>query len=154
MHSRIFHITKEPENYTAIDPERYYEWPPADYVTPMDKENVYYETNEWLKGRTGFNVDSNKATIQIKSKEEALKPFYKGFMDGLKDAQSMSFEEFSEKWPFHAGWEKAKNAFSQEYGIYFDDNDEDFGMVTLQDFIRSAKEGVTYHVVGVFDYHY
>lgn len=154
MHSRIFQVTKDPANAEPISEERYYEWDLPDYTDRLPNDRIGDQLDDWMSGRTGLDVDAVARTIEVTDKLDALRPYYRAWLDGMRKAASMSFEEFTDSWPFNGHWHAAKSAFDEELGLYFDDNDEEFGLMTIQGFLRNSSDGDVWHVVGVLDYHF
>ena len=48
----------------------------------------------------------------------------------------------------------ASEAYEDTGGFYVDDNDEQFGIITFDKFMRKADEGSVWYIGAVTDYHF
>lgn len=164
MHSRIFQVTKrEPGDADVCDESRYYDWSVPDYIKSVSnrncdlfKEELGKQLLDWIDGLPGIEVDVEALTIKVVSKGYALAGEYAGFLRAIDKLAKMPFDAFADAhWnEYVREWWKAKDSWSSEVGLYFDDNDEYFGLVSFQDFIRLSQDGDVYSVMAVFYYHW
>ena len=47
-----------------------------------------------------------------------------------------------------------KDAYDDQNGFKIDDNDEYFGITSLDNFVRNVEEGKTYYIGKTFDYNF
>ena len=158
MHSRIFQVSKKPIE-DLITSDRYYEGMVngvADYVIDID-ESDYPDEYFWaFNGRPGISYNADEKCIVIEDKEAALEGSYTVFVTTLhKMLDVIDTEEFTRSFgELSRLMYLLKDAWSDKYGYYIDDNGEYAGLETLNDFIRSADLGTRYYLGAVIDYHY
>ena len=49
---------------------------------------------------------------------------------------------------------RLKDAYDDQNGFKIDDNDEYFGITSLDNWVRNVEEGKTYYIGKTFDYHF
>jgi len=153
MHSRIFQISKE-QNVDSITEDRYFDgyMTHADYVVQNKSVESDYE---WLTScNNGLKIETKDGvtTLTIVSKEEYFEKSFNNFKKYVKKINNYTLEEFMGNNSFDMY--NLKESYDNEYGFYVDDNDEYFGLVTFDYFMRSVNNGDTYYLSSVFDYHF
>ena len=153
MHSRIFQISKEPitkDNYAHTS--RYedgFVGRIADYVVESDSKA---SDISWLTTcHEGLKVEGN--TLTIISKEEYFEKSFTEFKNLLEELKDYTITDFIDR----KNWMKFYNlkaSYNEEYGFYIDDNDEYFGIATLDEFMRNVEDGDVYYIGCIFDYHF
>lgn len=158
MHSRIFQVSIEPiEEENLIEDYRYedgFVGSHADYVVKETSETDIESDLEWLQEATkGLEVDKEKKTLKILSKEDYFKNKHEKFKELADELSYISLEDFiSNEATFSV--EDLKSAFEEKRGFYIDDNDEYIGIANLDNWIRNAEENKTYYIGNIFDYHF
>ena len=157
MHSRIFQVSKNRiTKDNLIEEGRYDEYfigKIADYVVESkDTEDDL----KWLTTcKKGIKVTKkNGATIlKIVSKEEYFKKSFEEFQELIKKFDHYTLAEFidSKNW---LDFYRLKDSYDNQHAFYIDDNDEYFGIATLDEFMRNVENGDTYYIGSTFDYHY
>ena len=156
MHSRIFQVSTNPikkEDYTD-DSEYYDHWftrSVADYVI----DSAYRDGDlKWLEDcyesqGIEFGKDDNGEYLIIKSKHKYFENSFTKFMETIDKISSYTIDDFingfSEMWHL-------KNAYEVKYGFYTDV--EDYGLITIDEFVRKFSENVKFYIGGTLDYHY
>jgi len=163
MHSRIYQISKDPIPEEQYLTEERYEGDAfgpglmngvVDYVSSdTDRSSDVFWLKELLGDAVAFDGDTSFTII---SREAFFRPHFEEFMDAVNSLKNATLDSFSRH-----DWEnlgstlyRLKSAYSDEYGMYVDDGGKQFGLATLSDFFRSAKEGETYYIGATFDYHW
>lgn len=160
MHSRIFQISKKRiSKEEFICEEKYDEirfvGAIADYVEEVTDESSKKEDVEWLGEVEGITTDPEAMTLMVTSKKDHFKQPYKEFVKQIKKIQKTTFEDFAEDKNDEVGMNiyRIKLAYEEEYTFYVDDDNEKFGLITLDSFVRQAKENKKYYIGAIFDYH-
>lgn len=154
MHSRIFQVSKEPiRKEDWIEEDRYYDGfvsSVAEYVeTVGDPEEDY----DWLGTSKGLEVDLETKTLKIVSKEEYFKGAYNNFKEQVEKCSEVSLEDFiSGRTALNVF--RISQSYEDDHGFYIDDNGENYGITTLDDFVRCAPEGDVFYLGAVTDYHF
>ena len=161
MHSRIYQISEKPileEN--LINEGKYLEngfiGRIADYVAHEEDEADIKSSLDWLNlANSGIETDSRNKTIKITSKKAYFEEKYENFQEYLKKLQNTTFEEFIGNKEIFEVYH-LKGTYNDEYGFYIDDSltDENYGLSTLDYWVRHAEENKIYYVGNVFDYHF
>ena len=155
MHSRIFQVSKE-RNAEPIQDYRYEDYfvpSVADYVVKLDDAEYEYK---WLTSvNKGLKVETKDGvtTLTIVSKKEYFEKSFNEFKENLKTVNEYSIDEFidSKNW---LTFYNLRNSYDDKYGFYIDDNDEYFGTVTINEFMRNVNDGDVFYLSTVFDYHF
>lgn len=156
MHSRIFQLSTNPikkEDYT--DESEYYDhWftkSVADYVIDSDYRD---EDLKWLEDcyenqGIEFGKDDNGEYLIIKSKHKYFENSFTKFMETINKIKNYTIDDFING--FFEMWH-LKNAYEDKYGFYTDV--EDYGLITMDEFVRKFSENVKFYIGGTLDYHY
>ena len=155
MHSRIFQIGKEPmtkEEYinSSSIPE-WFTYSIADYI---DDDCDRKSDIDWLIATLGgiASVDGDKLIFHHGA-GRYFSGKYKAFVKAAEQLVKTSFDDFLSGYAVGTVLFNLKEAYDDRYGFYIYNSDDDsFG--TLDDFMRGIKDGDTYYVGGVVDYHY
>ena len=167
MHSRIFQISKNPIK-DMITEDRYYDnfvGNIADYVDTPQKRYRKGDIESFLKASLHdvaiFTDDNEKFTIT--NKTAYFEPLYNAWKMNLGLLQDITLNQFSDEDhkptnedPFSTLGMlhfRTESSYNDEYGVYVDDNDEYAGLQTLTSFMRHTKNGETYYIGSVIDYH-
>ena len=177
MHSRIFQISSKPiDMRNRISSSRYdngFVGEIADYTCDMDNSK-WPEEWKWLQDSYPNAIkidceDGENTTLTIVDKKTYFKSRYETFVTNLKALQGLSLEQFCENEDCidmvnQSGvsyksmpWiiiENLKGAFDDNYGFYVDDDDEYYGLTTLDNLIRSSNDGDMWYLGSVIDYHF
>lgn len=157
MHSRIYQVSKEPIK-EFIDEYRYednFVGRHADYVDLVEHESEDYISDlKWLQNATkGLEVNLKKGTVKVLSKKDYFEEKHEQFKEYLKKLQDITLADFtSRKNRFDIL--DLESAYNDKYSFYVDDNDEYYGITTLDDWVRSVEENETYYIGSIFDYHF
>ena len=155
MHSRIFQIGKEPltkEEYIVSSsiPE-WFTYSVADYI---DDDCNRESDIDWLMSAAlggVASVDGDKLVFHDTSRYFEGK--YEAFIKAAEQLTKTSFDNFLSCCAVRAVLFNLKEAYNDRYGFYVYNSDDD-SLDTLDDFMRSVKDGETYYIGGVIDYHY
>lgn len=163
MHSRLFQIANHPiKDDELLDqyslPEFLWETG-ADYVVPT---NDVAQDIEWLfrvyKGAFALGKEKNTFLIAPGGKNAFFKPKYKDFMEQVTLLTTTTFEAFvgEEAGPMDTKLDLTISslcrAFNERSGFYvFQDN---MGLMSLDAWMRRAKEGELYYFGTILDYHF
>ena len=158
MHSRIYQVSENPiEEF--IGEYRYedgFVGELADYVAEVAKDSdSYIEDLKWLNNAKGLEVDIEKKTVKVVSKRDYFEEKHEEFQKELEELELTTLDEFcKENYPLISKMYNLECAFNNKRGFYMDDNDEYFGIITLDNWVRSAEEGKSYHIGTITDYHF
>ena len=150
MHSRIFQVSNKSiaeENF--IKESRYDEETKFDYVVT----SKIAEDLKWLSSVKGLEIDVEARTITLVSKEDYFKRKYYNFLKLIEELHGASLNEFANDSLRFKIYE-LKQTYEDTTGFYIDDNGEEFGLVTLDEWVREVEEGRVAHVGQTFDYHF
>ena len=153
-HSRIFQVSEQPiREYDYICESDFYDgWflgSVADYVNEdcNRKEDI-----EWLKDSVNgftFGVDENgNDYFIIKSKENYFANKFDGFKKQIEKLKDCSFEDFVYGLP---DMFRLKELYNDKFGFYING---DYGLDTLDGFVRNASNGDKYYIGNTIDYHF
>lgn len=151
MHSRIFQVSKEPIT-DLIHESRYDEYfvgqDGVDYVVESESKK---DDIEWLKHKKGIEVTEN--TIKVVSKKEYFEKSFEEFEELIEKFRNYTTEDFinPQNW---LDFYRLKEAYDDQSGFKMDDNDEYFGITSLDNFVRNVEEGKVYYIGSTFDYHF
>ena len=160
MHSRIYQISEKPiskENFTKES--SYYDdgfvGEIADYVSEVDyRSNDYISDLEWLQTATeGLEVNIKKGTITILNKKEYFDKKHDKFKELIENLQDITLEDFSSNKEYFTILD-LKSAYDDKYSFYIDDNYENVGLTSLDNWVRNAEENKKYYVGNILDYHF
>ena len=153
MHSRIFQVSENPiTEENLISEYRYDDYfvgqNGVDYVVESDSRQ---DDIEWLKHNKGLEITEN--TIKVVSKKEYFEKSFEEFQELLEKFKNYSMEDFIDpkNW---LDFYHFKDAYDDQSGFQIDDNDEYFGITSLDNFVRNVEEGKTYYIGKTFDYHF
>lgn len=158
MHSRIFQISKKPVE-DRISEDRYYDGfvgRIADYVDELDTEEQL-ESIRWLAETPGIRVKDieGETTITIVDKKAYFAGKLAEFQNVLKELEKTSLENFiANSGTVDYGVWQMSESYEDTFGFYVDDYDEQFGIITLDKFMRKADEGSVWYIGAVTDYHF
>ena len=167
MHCRIFQVSKEQnadsifqvskeQNADSISESRYEDYfipSIADYVVKVaDVEDDYKWLSEHAKG-IKIETKDGVTTLTIVSKEEYFEKSFNEFQELIKKFNEYTLKEFidAKNW---LDFYNFKRCYDNRYGFYVDDNDEYFGTVTFDEFMRNVNNGDVYYLSSTFDYHF
>jgi hypothetical protein len=160
MHSRIFQVSSKPITEDNLIKEYRYEddfvGRVAGYVSLEYSEVDIKSDLEWLNNTEGLHVDTDKKTLTITSKREYFDEKHDTFIELAEKLSNITLEEF-----INGEWDKGygdftnlKDSYEDTYGFYIDDNDENIGLTTLDNWVRNAEENKAYYIGNIFDYHF
>lgn len=155
MHSRIFQIEKnaltEEDYITSSSIPEWFTYSIADYTSDdcNREDEIDWLMTDVLGGIA--TVDGNKLTFS-----SDVRRYFKGnheaFINAAKKLSNVTFDDFVYKHSVDTVLFSLEEAYSDRYGLYVYSDDGFFD--TLDNFIRQAKDGETYFIGGVVDYHY
>lgn len=157
MHSRIFQVTKEKQDKENwISESDYYDcWfvgEIADYVSDdVDRE----DSIKWLANATGGVLSVEGDVVTIVGKEKYFESKFAEFNEQLNRLTKINVKQFAgdEASDVDIAVYRFKAAYDDRYGFYVDDGGEYGGLITFDEFMRHSKNGETYYIGGVVDYH-
>lgn len=160
MHSRIFEISRTP-----IDPEDYlkeYSIPDgfcgaiADYVDEdTDRKSDIEWLMQYLNGAATYSEEDDSLSFQPKAMKKVFSAKYIAFRESLNDLSSVSEEVFfgeSHDRDLSMMMYRLKEAYSNEFGFYI--YSHDWGLLTLDEWLRDADPSEKYYIGGTLDYHF
>ena len=158
MHSRIFQISKEPiyeEDY--IKESRYYDhWflgSVADYV---NEDTDRAADIQWLqhcydgKGLI-FGTDEGGEYFIIEDKIKYFTLNFESFQIALEELSNITIEGFASQ-KSYSNIYALKSAYEDKCGFYVDG--DEFGMYSLDGFIRWSDNGTKFYIGATIDYHF
>lgn len=157
MHSRIFQVSKEPVTEDKLIEEYRYEdgfvGRIADYVV---KQGDITEDIEWLtRCKKGIEVTEKDGitTLKIVSKRDYFEGAFENFQKLINKFSDYTLSDFidSKNW---LDFYQLKDSYDDQHAFYIDDNDEYFGIATLDEFMRNVEDGDIYYIGNTFDYHF
>lgn len=160
MHSEIYQITSTPVPKEDYVTESYFydHWfinSVADSVNEqIDRDEIISGFKEWLEhfGSCKFDEHAASFTLQAGFRETYFKDRFLEFHKNLQQLEKVSLQEFCHNYSQVDGMLfKLQSTFADTFGIYV--SSEEFGTVTLDEFIRTAQINETYFIGGVLDYH-
>ena len=159
MHSRIIQLSKEPlDEYEWIKESDYYEsWfvgSIADYVSDIDEGDRERQMKSWLGdfGSRGLKYDEKDMTLTVVDKGKYFEAKYSAFIDAAKKVQAATLEQFS-GYDLDRMFYQMREAYEDKFGIYIDGGNET-GLITMDEFMRYAKNGDVFYCGGIVDYHF
>ena len=157
MHSRIFQVSKK----RITKDNRIEEWRYeddfvgriADYVVKTEDTDNDLKWLTTCKKGIKVNKKSRVITLEIVSKEEYFEQSFEEFKGFIKKFNDYTLSDFidSRNW---FDFYQLKDSYDDKHAFYIDDNDEYFGIATLDEFMRNVEDGDIYYIGNIFDYHY
>jgi hypothetical protein len=126
----------------------------ADYVVKQTQMDDIKADLSWLaQACKGIKVNLDKRTLVVTSKADYFEDKHEQFKELAEKLSTISLEDFmSTKKEFD--FYDLKSTYEDKHSFYIDDNDEYCGLVSLDKWIRYAKENEVYYIGSIFDYHY
>lgn len=163
MHSRLFQIATHPiKDDELLDRDSlsdFFGETDADYVVPTNDAD---QDIEWLfrvyKGAFALGKERNTFCIIPGGKNAFFKPKYRTFMEQVALLTTTTFEAFlgEDAGPMDTKLElmisSVCRAFEEKSGFYVYQNG--VGVMTLDTWMRRAKEGELYYFGTILDYHF
>lgn len=154
-HSEIVQLTyKKVKKENYIHDYDYYESDLMNYIAEYiddevpEKNYIIKMLKEKLKGAAEFENDS----FVITDKEAYFRPKFQYFKELYKNANAITFEQFCRDTEVSNGFYRLKQAYDERYDVYVE-NDE-FGLITFDQFMREAKNGDKLYIGGAVGYKY
>lgn len=158
MHSRIFQVSTEPISTDELSHEHDYEncfvGRIADYVAEIEyKSENYKQDLKWLQEATdGIEVDVEKGTMKVISKEEYFRSKHEAFQEFLQKLNNITLTEFIEQYgKVSLNLYNLQCAYNDKYSFYVDIDGE---TEPLDSFARGAEENKMYYIGTITDYHF
>ena len=150
MHSRIFQVSDKPiAKEDFIRESNYDEETRFDYI----ETSKVAEDLKWLSSVKGLEVDVEAKTITLVSKEDYFRKEYYNFLKLTEELHGASLKDFAND-SLRLKVYELKQTYEDTTGFYIDDNFREFGLVTLDEWVRGVEEGRVAHVGQTFDYHF
>lgn len=154
MHSRIFQIEREAMTEDEyIDSDSIPEWftnSVADYTSDAcSRENDI----DWLMVAALGNIatiDGDKLTFSSDVRRY-FKEKHEAFIKAAEKLSTTTFDDFVSSYSVDSVLFNLREAYSDRYGFYV--YSDDGFLDTLDNFMRQVKDGETYFIGGVVDYH-
>ena len=152
MHSRIFQVSTEKEFERASEVDYYENFVGsiADCVNDVDDKEAICDImwlEKYLKGAVKFSDDYS--TMTIVNKRLYFEPLYKEFKAALdKLCSKVSEDEFCDGKIGMEMW-SLNNAYNDKFGFYISKEYP----ITLTEFMTEVKDGDTFYMGTVTDYH-
>ena len=155
MHGRIFQLELNPvPRSERIDSSDIPGW--FSYISDFtdDCVDVEYSTEWLLKGAIG-NVASLLGDKLVFDEWDVRRRYfvdkYKKFVKAAGELSSVAFDDFISTCGVDMIMRRLSEAYDDKYGFYVFSEGE---LCTLDDFMRTVKDGETYYLGGIVDYHY
>lgn len=153
-HSRIFELSTEPitkDEY--VTESTFYDGFVGSVADYVDGNTDREEDIKWLLYVVeGYGVTYNKENQSIIFNEDFKLNYFKEKFESFKiAAHNITFEQFAGVNSMGLGIYTLKNYIEDKYGFYIY---KDGLWSTLDSFVRDLKEGVTYYIGAIIDYHY
>ena len=164
MHSKIIQLESHPVDISVrIGPEEYYtdHWfvsSVADYVTDDDSRDDTLETLvNVLNVENGciekFSDERGDGIILHESCRKAyLSGQYQGFEAALRNLTAKATVEAFCEDKIGLEMHQLDEIYHSKYGYYIQNDDE--GLITLMDWVRTARPETKYYFGGTVDYHF
>lgn len=155
MHSKIFQVSSSPitednemheSRFDDVNRDVF------DYVTEVKEQDSIISDYEWLNHVEGIEVNLEEKTFTV-DKKKYFKVKHEKFIEQLEKLKNCTLEEFSSNKLYYDVLE-LKDAFDDKYSFYIDDDNEYFGLTTLDNFVRHTEPNNKYYLGQVFDYHF
>lgn len=160
MHSRIFEILEKGQeptlNQWTFDDGTCLEYYGIDYVSEMDEEEAA-DSIDWMIKNSDGAIVYDKETRSIKfTKKKLMEIDYNTFIKFAKELTQVTLDEFSDTAKDYLNsveYKKTKldAAYGDRWGFYF--YNEDLGLLPENEFLRKLKDGETYYLGNILDYH-
>ena len=156
MHQKIFQISKNPipkdEYLTEGEYFDNFVGEIADYVMESTDKD---ENKTIFRNIPGILYNTEENTITVENKHAYFAGSYKNFKKQLQILSAITEEEFCQNHQTDLSYHMflLDEAYNDKYGIYMDDGYNEYGLITLDNFIRNCKNGDTFYLGAVIDYH-
>ena len=160
MHSRIFEILEKGQeptlNQWTFDDGTCLEYYGIDYVSEMDEEETTDSIDWMIKNSDGAIVYDKEAKSIKFDKKKLMEIDYNTFIKLAKELTQVTLDEFSDTEKDYLNsveYKKTKldEAYGDRWGFYF--YNEDLGLLPENEFLRKLKDGETYYLGNILDYH-
>lgn len=155
MHSRIFQVSRKPiteDNY-MIEADFYDHWFTREIADYVDSDTYRDDDISWLAKLDGIEVcvdDNGNDYFIVVDKELYFKNQYNVFIKAINNLTRCTLSEFS------TGINEMyylNSFYNDKFGIYIQDDDR-FGLVTLDEFMRNVENGDKLYIGCTLDYHW
>lgn len=161
MHSKIFHITADPEAspVTEFDIPEWFVGSIADYIGTVRNQDEFKSCVDWLADYAQIKIKDNKFKLTPENIDTYFSPMWREFQDAVNNLQAgMTYEGFKGKFSVgidslpHLVWQ-VRTSYEDEFGFYV--CDDDGYPVTFSHRLRNyAEPNTTYYIKAVIDYHF
>lgn len=154
MHSRIFQIEKEAlteEEY--IDSDSIPEWFTNSIADYTSDDFSREDDIDWLMTAALGSIataDGDKLTFSSDVRRY-FKEKHEAFIKAAEKLSTTTFDDFVSSYSVDSVLFNLREAYSDRYGFYV--YSDDGSIDTLDNFMRQVKDGETYFIGGVVDYH-
>ncbi len=153
MHATVYQIDEENpigiEDWITDEDLPEYFWHIADYAMlsgPKEALSKCRCTGE----RAGMHYDEKENMFVIDSELVYFRPHYDEFIKRAKELSEATLGDFVSEFKLTTPYILMKNAYDDEYGIYF--YSDAYGLETINEFVR--RGGRKAYIGAVLDYHY
>lgn len=156
----IYQISREPISEVEYLTESKYYDNFVGYIT----DYVNDDTDRELDIQNLIDILENIADVQtsednqvffiIKNKELYFEETFDNFKECAEKLSKINLEEYSTDGITSSMMNELNRCYSYKYGTYIDDNGEEFGLITLDDFLRQAQNGDKFYIGATIGYHY
>lgn len=156
MHSRIIEARDSKEELCGISEADFYENPAveefSDYIAALEYED---DPGDWL-ARRGLKWDADERSLTLVDKQAYFASKHEEFLESLEKLRTATLEQFSEGGP---GLEfelwRARSSYDDIFSIHLYGLEYWGGnLCTLDDWVRSMKNGTRIYIGNMLDYHY
>lgn len=158
MHSKIFQVSRDPLTRDDwVSEFHYYDnfvGRIADYLERIGDGKGRRSCIEDLSMHNGIIANPISETLTIKSKIEFFRGYYEDFKNAVDNLREISIYDFSDSsFMLSMDMYRLNAAVSNEFNYYIEDTDG-CDLVTLQDFVRTHKDGDRFYIGAIIDYHF
>jgi hypothetical protein len=160
VHSRIFQITTTPvEPKDVLSESDFHDhWFTSSIADYVSTDNDRTEDIKWLRAQLEpedvavFDDTGDSFIVSPGGKEAYFSRSYKVFVEARAKSMSMGLTEFASGSDFGCAMWTMKNSYDDKFSFYV--SSDEFGTISLDEFIRGAEVGTRYFIGGTLDYHY
>ena len=155
----IYQISREPISEDVYLTESKYYDNFVGYITDYvngatDRKLDIQNLIDTLKGVADIQTNKdNQVFFIIKNKELYFERTLNYFKECAEKLSKINLEEYSTDGMISSMMCDLNRYYSDKYYTYIDDDGEEFGLITLDDFLRQAQNGDKFYIGATIGYH-